>query len=149
MQSLLWSLLGVAAGCILAMQGPINVQLARGLGHPLAAAMVSFAVGAVALGMISAVLVGIGGVRLDFAAPPLWTFVAGGLFGATFITSTIVLTPKVGVAAMMTLAVTGQLVAGIALDRIGFLGLAVREISVGRVAGALLLIGGALLIRLT
>jgi transporter family-2 protein len=35
------------------------------------------------------------------------------------------------------------------LDRVGFLGMAVREISVGRIAGALLLMAGVALIRLT
>jgi transporter family-2 protein len=34
------------------------------------------------------------------------------------------------------------------LDRIGFLGMAVREISLGRIAGAILLLAGALLVRL-
>ena len=49
----------------------------------------------------------------------------------------------------MAFAVSGQLLAGILLDRIGFLGMAVREISVGRSAGAVLLVGGALMIRFT
>ena len=48
----------------------------------------------------------------------------------------------------MAFAVTGQLLAGMVIDRIGFLGLAVREISFGRIAGAVLLLAGALLIRL-
>jgi transporter family-2 protein len=48
----------------------------------------------------------------------------------------------------MAFVVTGQLLAGVLLDRIGFLGMAVREISFGRVAGAVLLIAGALMIRL-
>ena len=47
----------------------------------------------------------------------------------------------------MAFAVSGQLLAGILLDRIGFLGMAVREISVGRVAGAGMLVAGALMIR--
>jgi transporter family-2 protein len=47
----------------------------------------------------------------------------------------------------MAFAVSGQLLAGILLDRIGFLGMAVREVSVGRIAGAMLLVVGALMIR--
>jgi transporter family-2 protein len=34
------------------------------------------------------------------------------------------------------------------IDRLGLLGVAVREISVGRAAGAMLLVAGALMIRL-
>ncbi len=54
---------------------------------------------------------------------------------------------RIGAAAVMAFAVSGPLLAGILLDRIGFLGMAVREISVGRIGGALLLVAGALMIR--
>ena len=42
----------------------------------------------------------------------------------------------------MAFLVTGQLIAGMVVDRVGFLGVAVREISTGRIAGALLLLVG-------
>lgn len=58
------------------------------------------------------------------------------------------LTLRVGAAATMGLVVAGQLLGGILVDRLGFLGLAVREISVGRMAGAMLLLAGAVLIRI-
>ena len=48
----------------------------------------------------------------------------------------------------MAFIVTGQLFAGMFLDHTGSFGLAVREISLGRVTGAVLLLAGALLIRL-
>ncbi len=48
----------------------------------------------------------------------------------------------------MAFLVAGQLIAGMLLDRIGFLGMAVREISFGRLFGAVLLLAGALLVRL-
>ncbi|RUX70506.1 DMT family transporter, partial [Mesorhizobium sp. M7A.F.Ca.CA.004.08.2.1] len=54
----------------------------------------------------------------------------------------------IGAAALMAFLVTGQLLAGMLIDRVGFLGVAVREISLGRVAGAVLLLAGALLVRL-
>ena len=73
----------------------------------------------------------------------------GGLLGATFVTCNIILAPKLGAAALMAFMVAGQLLAGLLLDRIGFLGLAVREISLGRVTGAAMLLCGALLIRFT
>ncbi|TIR96583.1 MAG: EamA-like transporter family protein, partial [Mesorhizobium sp.] len=49
---------------------------------------------------------------------------------------------------LMAFLVAGQLIAGMLVDRAGFLGVAVREVSLGRVAGAVLLLVGALLIRL-
>ena len=63
-------------------------------------------------------------------------------------TLSTILTPRIGAAALMAFLVAGQLLAGMLIDRVGFLGVAVREISFGRVAGAVLLLAGALLIRL-
>jgi bacterial/archaeal transporter family-2 protein len=61
----------------------------------------------------------------------------------------ILLAPRIGVAAVMGLAIGGQLLAGVLLDRIGFMGLLAYEVTAGRAVGALLLIAGALMIRLT
>jgi transporter family-2 protein len=114
---------------------------------PFAAAAMSFLAGAIALWAISFALARLQGITIDFAAPAPWLFVTGGLLGAVFVTSTIVLTPMIGTAAVMGLAITGQLLAGLTLDRVGFMGMAVREITLGRAAGAALLVAGAIMIR--
>jgi len=147
METILWSLLGVVAGACIATQAPINVALGRGLGMPVAAAAVSFLAGGILLWLLTFGLSQLQGVAIDFAAPAPWLFVAGGVLGAVYVTSTILLTPMIGTAAVMALAIAGQLIGGMALDRIGFMGTAVREISMGRVAGAVLLVAGAIMIR--
>lgn len=149
MGNIIWPLLGIVAGMFVAVQAPINAALARGIGMPVAAAAISFAVGTVALVLIASLMVQSQGIALQWRAPAAWLFVAGGLLGAVFVTCNVILAPKLGAAALMAFLVTGQLLAGLMLDRIGFLGLAVREITTGRIAGALLLICGALLIRFT
>lgn len=143
-----WSLLGIVSGAFIAIQAPINSQLARGLGLPVAAAAFSFLSGAIVLGIITVALVRFQGISLDWKAPAPWLFVAGGVLGAFYVTLSTILTPKIGAAALMAFLVAGQLTAGMVLDRIGFLGMAVREISFGRLAGAALLLVGALLVRL-
>ena len=148
MMGLIWSLLGVLSGAFIAVQAPINAQLARGLGLPVAAAAFSFLSGAVVLGLVSVAVTRFGNVTLDWKAPAPWLFVVGGLLGGAYVTASTVLAPRLGAAALMAFLVAGQLLAGMMLDRIGFLGMAVREISLGRVAGAVLLLAGALLIRL-
>jgi transporter family-2 protein len=145
---LVWSLLGVVAGAFIAIQAPINAQLGRDLGLPVAAAAFSFLSGAIILGIVSFGFARIQDVTVDFRAPALWLFIVGGLLGASYVTIATLLAPRIGAAALMAFAVTGQLLAGIVLDRIGFLGMAVREISLGRMAGAVLLLAGALLVRL-
>jgi len=144
-----WSLLGIISGAFLAAQAPINAQLARGLGLPIAAAAFSFLSGAIVLGAVTFAVMRIQGISLDLKAPPPWLFVAGGVLGGSYVTITTILIPRLGAAAVMAFLVAGQLLAGMLLDRIGFLGMAVREISFGRVVGAALLVTGALLVRLT
>ncbi len=148
MASVLWSILGVLAGSFIAIQAPINAELARGLGLPTAAAASSFLVGAIVLIAISFTVAQVQGVSIAFTAPAPWLFVVGGCLGAAYVTSAVVLVPRLGAAATMAFVVSGQLLAGMLIDRVGFLGVAVREISLGRMAGAVLLLVGALLIRL-
>lgn len=149
MVGLVWSLLGMLAGALLAAQAPINAQLARGLGLPVAAAAFSFFSGAVVLGLVTLFVVRSQGISLDWKAPAPWLFVAGGVLGGGYVTIVTILVPRLGAAAVMAFLVAGQLLGGLVLDRIGFLGMAVREISLGRIVGALLLVTGALLVRLT
>ncbi|MEZ5781474.1 MAG: DMT family transporter [Rhizobiaceae bacterium] len=148
MMGLFWSLLGILSGAFIAIQAPINSQLARGLGLPVAAAAFSFLSGAVVLAIVTLVIARAQGVTLDWRAPPPWTFVAGGVLGASYVTISTLLIPRIGAAALMAFLVAGQLIAGMMLDRVGFLGMAVREISIGRMAGAVLLLVGALLVRM-
>ncbi|GMB83085.1 DMT family transporter [Shinella zoogloeoides] len=147
MTAFLWALLGIAAGACIAIQAPVNALLGRGLGMPVAAACVSFLSGAIILGIVMLATASFEGRAPDWRGPDLWLYVAGGALGTIYVTTAIYLTPRIGAAAVMAFAVSGQLLAGILLDRIGFLGMAVREISVGRIAGALLLVAGALMIR--
>lgn len=149
MTQLLWSLLGILSGALIAFQAPINTQLGRGLGMPLAAACISFIAGTFILIVATAVMTRVQDTAPSFRAPAPWLFIAGGLLGAVYVTTSIMLIPRLGAAALMAFLMTGQLLASMFLDRIGFLGLAVREISLGRVMGALLLLSGALMIRFT
>jgi transporter family-2 protein len=149
MMGLFWSVLGILSGAFIAIQAPINSQLARGLGLPVAAAAFSFLSGAIVLGIATLLVTRTQGITLDWKAPAPWLFIVGGLLGGSYVTISTILIPRIGAAALMALIVAGQLLAGMLLDRFGFLGMAVREISLGRVAGAILLMAGAVLIRLT
>ncbi|HHZ09895.1 MAG TPA: DMT family transporter [Rhizobiales bacterium] len=145
---MVWSLLGVLAGAFLALQAPVNAELSRGLGLPVAAAAISFLAGAVVLAGLSAAIVRTEGMSLDWRAPAPWLFVAGGCLGGAYVTIATMLVPRAGAMATMAFIVTGQLLGGMVIDRLGLLGVAVREISLGRAAGAMLLVAGALMIRL-
>ncbi|MBE0580755.1 DMT family transporter [Devosia sp.] len=147
MDTVLWALMGVVAGACIATQAPINAQLGRNLGVPVAAAGVSFVAGAILLWVLAFGQSVVTSTPIAFGAPAPWTFVAGGVLGAFYVFSNITLTPMIGAAAVMALSVAGQLIGGMLLDKVGFMGMAVREISVGRLAGAALIVAGALMVR--
>jgi transporter family-2 protein len=143
---LLLATLGVLAGSLLSVQAAINAQLSRGLGHPVLAAVVSFSAGLAAL-VASAVLLGLAiPSRAAVATVPAYAWFAGGLLGAGYMSANILLTPRLGTAAVMSLAIGGQLLAALLLDHFGVLGLAPRAAGIERLVGAGLLLGGVYLI---
>ena len=137
----------VAAGALIALQGPINAQLGAKLGNPLAAATLSFIVGTLALILVTA-LFARGSVNIS-VIPTLapYLIIGGGLLGATYVTSSIVLTPQLGIAVVLALGIAGQMLASLLLDHYGALGLVVREVTIGRAAGAAMVLIGALMVR--
>jgi transporter family-2 protein len=79
---------------------------------------------------------------------PLYMLIGGGLLGAIYVTVTLVLAPKIGLAAVMALGIAGQLFTALLIDRLGLFELLERGLSAGRVGGAVLVLVGALMVRL-
>src|SRR6185437_12641519 len=123
MDAVLWALLGVVAGACIAVQAPLNTQLGKDLAMPVAAAAMSFLAGAVVLVVVMLVVSRVQGSGPHWAAPAPWLYFAGGTSGTGLVHAGILLTPRVGAAEVQGVAVPGTLVAGIVLDRIGFMGL--------------------------
>jgi transporter family-2 protein len=147
LQAAALSALAFLAGASLAVQAPINAMASARLGHPLGAATLSFVVGALCLIAVT-LLTARGHIawgNLGSLPPLLWL---GGVLGVVYITIAIVLTPVIGVGALIALAIAGQVTASVALDHFGLLGLVSHEITMGRAAGAVLVIVGAAMVRL-
>ncbi|WP_280138262.1 DMT family transporter [Methyloceanibacter stevinii] len=120
----------------------------RALGHPLSAALWSFCVGTVALAVV-VLLFARGSTDLGaLRSMPLYMLIGGGLLGAVYVLVNLVVAPKIGIAALMALSIAGQLAAALLLDRFGLFDLAQRELSVGRVSGVVLVLVGALMVRM-
>lgn len=146
-ETILLTLAAAVAGCFIALQAPINAAMAFRIGHPIAGAALSFTVGTVALLALAAVFAR--GAFDPAAVPrlPWYLLLGGGLLGAMYVTSNIMLTPRIGVAAVVALGIGGQVIASLLLDQTGFLGLAVRDLSAGRALGAAMVVAGALMVR--
>ena len=139
-------LLAVFAGAVVPFQSAINANLGRGLGHPLWATLASLMVSILVLLPVMLAL------RLPLPSlafitkAPLWMW-AGGALGVCFISLALMLLPKLGASGFIALALAGQVAASLMLDHFGLFGLVERQMTLPRVAGAVLLIAGVALIQ--
>jgi len=139
-------LLALVAGAMMPTQAAINNKLASYIASPISAAFISFVVGTVGLFVyMLATGVPFSNITNIKDAPPIaWL---GGLLGAFFVASTVILAPRIGVAMTFSLIVAGQMLITLVLDQFGFLGLPVKDISLPRVGGILLITAGVVIIR--
>ncbi len=135
--------LTAAAGGLIALQAPINAGLGRSTGS-LAAALVSFGVGTIALAVIVVIAGEAGSVASLADASPV--YLLGGLLGAVYVTCALVAVPVVGAGGVAAGTITGQLIASLVVDRLGAFGLEQTPITFGRVVGVVLLMLGTLLL---
>ena len=143
----LYLLLAFVIGCAIPLQAAINNQLKGQLEQStLLAAFISFSVGTIALAVMAIATGQRVGALAHLGKVPAWQL-TGGLLGAFFVFGTTLLAPAIGVARMLALIVAGQLVVSLLMDRGGWLGLPVRELTSTRAAGALLIMAGVVLVN--
>jgi transporter family-2 protein len=142
-QALLIALLG---GLVLPLQAGLNAELRQGLGNPLLATLVSFLAGTISLVPVL-LAVGVSLPPSGTLATINWWKWAGGALGAVYVLSTIVSAPRLGAATMIATVVAGQMIASLLLDHYGLAGFSHHPVNLWRVAGALLILGGVVLIQ--
>jgi transporter family-2 protein len=138
-------LLVFVAGALVALQAPTNALLAKAGGSAILAALISFTVGTVAL-LVTWLLSGNRPSAEPFAALPWYAWI-GGVYGAVFVAVAAYAAPKIGVLSLITIGIGGQVAMALWLDHAGAMGLAREPVSLGRLLGALLVVGGVLLVR--
>ena len=137
--------LTAAVGGLIALQAPINAGLGRATGS-LAAALISFTIGTIALAVVVAAAGDAGGLKSTFDVE--WYYLVGGVLGAVYVTCALITVKTIGAGGVAAATITGQLAASIALDKVGAFGLEETPITAERLAGvALLLVGTYLIVR--
>lgn len=142
----LCGILAFLAGAAIALQPVVNAAASDNMGHPVWGALASAAVTFLLLAIAPLAL------RLPIPAPkvfagfPPWLY-GGGLIGAFMLFAALLAVSRLGAASTAALIIAGQLIAALAVDHTGWLGVPVHLINIPRVIGALLLFGGVFLIR--
>ncbi|WP_457581487.1 DMT family transporter [Ensifer canadensis] len=139
--SLLLILAAVFAGAVVPFQAGANAMLGRLIGHPLWATVVS-------LGVSLALIIP---VMIAFRVPmpslgetmkgPWWIWI-GGAAGVIYITAALLLAPKLGAASFIVAVIVGQMAVSVVIDHFGLMGFPEKPVSVTRLAGVALIIGG-------
>ncbi len=136
-------LLTAVAGGLIALQAPINAHLGKATGS-LAAALVSFVIGTIALAAIVVFSGQAAGLGSTFDVS--WYYLIGGLLGAIYVTNALIAVAAIGAGGVAAATITGQLVASVAIDRLGLFGLDEVPLDPQRLVGVGLLLVGTLLI---
>ena len=133
------------AGLGLAIQVGLNSTMRQFTGNAAFAAVVSFCVGLASLILFLVVSRGELPSRASLASAPWWAWI-GGLCGAFYVAIAPIAGPRLGASTLLALTLVGQIATALVLDHFGWLGFPHNPISLMRVAGAGLLVGGVLLI---
>jgi bacterial/archaeal transporter family-2 protein len=141
-----FTLLAMAAGVSFVMQQAVNADLRAALGSAAWAGFISYFGGTLCMLVLA--------FALREAAPSAGTMLrsnwwawSGGFFGAIYIAISILLVPRLGTAAFVALLVAGQMLSSLVFDHYGLVGIAPRPADPARLLGAVLLVGGVVLIR--
>jgi transporter family-2 protein len=138
-------LLGLSVGITIASQAGINSTLRGGLQSPVQAALISFLIGAVLLGVISWSQGHKWSGANVLASLPWWAWL-GGVLGAFNVAMSIFLAPRLGALLLAGSVITGQIVASLLLDKFGWLGYPKIDLDSKRLLGALLMLLGLYLV---
>jgi bacterial/archaeal transporter family-2 protein len=138
-------LVALIAGALVTLQTGSNARLKEALGHPLYAVVISSMIG-VALLWAAIVVTRTPPPSFGRLTGAPWTAWLGGILGAAYAVTVVVLARELGAAMLTALVITGQLICSVVLDHLGLLGFEPHAVGAGRVAGCALLLAGTALI---
>jgi transporter family-2 protein len=138
-------LLAIAVGVLLPIQVAMNMNLRATFRDPVLAALPNFLVGTALI----AAYVLLTRTKLPSAAAlaqvPAWAWL-GGLIGAAYVVGSLHLGPRIGATLLLALILAGQMAMSLVVDHFGWLGFPDHPVNLARLAGAALLVVGALMI---
>jgi len=142
MQWIYLILIGLVGGAAVGLQTPISGMMGARVGG-FASSFIIHVSGMMLSGLI---LLLRGGERIREWSGLPWYMLISGVFGVVLFQTLTFTVPKMGGTLAVTLVVVGQLIVGLLIDHFGWLGVEIHPISLVRVVGVALLIGGGYLI---
>lgn len=133
------------AGAFLPIQAGLNAKLGKSIASPIHASMISFMVGALSL-IIYIILTkqSVSWEGLKVAPSYVWL---GGVLGAFYVTVIIFSFPRLGPGLTFGLVVAGQMTLSALLEHFNILVAQSQPLSLLRLLGTAMIVGGVVIIR--
>lgn len=135
---ILYFLIIIVAAFFVALQTPVNSELARVIGSNTWATIISFVVGLVVLLMYALVTQQPLSVKKLSTIPP-YLFI-GGALGAIFVLIVVILFPKVGAMNVVILVLIGQTICSLLIDQYGWFNAPISPINLQKIAALILML---------
>ena len=143
-----WRVLAAVAGAAMAVQMAVNAALGKALGSPIHASFISFFTGWIILIFIAAALKqNFKNLKEAFGKARPWWIYIGGVLGGSFVLGGTFLTPRIGAGEVVIIALTGQILSSIVVDKFGLLGVAKKPVGALKIAGLLIMVAGVALVK--
>lgn len=138
----IFMIFGIIAGIILANQNPVNAYLRVFVISPYVASLISFSIGTIYMAIVTLA----SGRTLfptmqEIVNNPWWLWL-GGVIAAIYLTSNILLFPKLGAVQTVILPILGQVLMGTVIDSFGLFGAKLIPLTLIRVIGVIILLVG-------
>jgi transporter family-2 protein len=133
------------AGALQAWGPPMNNALRKALINPWLASVVSFLPIVAVLGIVFLCLPRPLPTTEAVNQMPWWAPL-GGLIGAFAVVAGLIFVGKVGAGAFAGLTITANILMSLVIDKFGMFGMETHALSLGRIAGAALMVAGIALI---
>ncbi|MDR2661221.1 MAG: DMT family transporter [Lactobacillaceae bacterium] len=136
--------IGVIAGFILALQNPINSKLGSTINSPFKASILSFTVGTITLFVVSILSGGnlISNINKALSYNQPWWIWVGGIFGAFYLTSNVLLFSKIGAVQTVILPTLGMILMSTIIETFGLFYVNKIPLTVSRIVGLIVLLFG-------
>ena len=139
--------LAVLAGAFVPVQTAANSLLGKGLGSGVWSTLVVFIVASLTTALFMVFQRPAMPDSAQLSGIPAYAWLTGGVLGAVYIYLLIYTAPKLGMAGAVGFVITGQLIAAMLFDHFGWMGFEQHSISWKRMAGAVLLILGVIIVK--
>ena len=134
--------LALLIGAGVGLQALVNARLNHYAENFWWAAVISFAVGTAGLLLLTIAQGQPLPARAALAQAPWWAW-TGGLLGAAYIATIIVLVPRMSPAMLFGAIIFGQMLALVVAEHFGAMGVTRHPMTIGRAAGVALIVVGA------